>query len=149
VTRVLRYDFCYPMLVEGDPEFALLLTRAFVKAGVPRPHLRCESDGLRAIAALRSTTPAAASPMEAPPSFVVLDHPLPGKTGLEILEWMQSDRTMAKLPVFMLSSSENPAHVTRAFELRARSYFLKPAESHELEAIVEGVLAYWYRRSLQ
>jgi hypothetical protein len=35
----------------------------------------------------------------------------------------------------------------RALELRARSCFLKPPTFGELEAILEAVLAHWYRRS--
>jgi len=50
------------------------------------------------------------------------------------------------VPVFVLSSSETSEQVGRAFELRADSFFVKPAGLSELQNLVGGMLGYWYTR---
>jgi CheY-like chemotaxis protein len=141
-----RYHSCYPLVVEDDPAFRLLLSRAFERAGVPPGHVRMVGDGASAVVALQSANPDAVLRSGLPPSFVVLDHGLPGKSGLEVLEWIKERRALEGMPVFLLTSSERPEHVSRAFELRADSYYIKPPVFEELQKIVDGMLGFWHTR---
>lgn len=143
----MRYGFCYPMVVDDDAGYIAQLLQAFRNAGVPTEQIRTFSDGSAAVAALEAAARETRPPLKALPSFVLLDDALPGKSGLEILEWMQQTPSLTDLPVFMLSTSTKPGDMIRALELRARSCFLKPPTFGELEAILEAVLAHWYRRS--
>jgi DNA-binding response OmpR family regulator len=129
------------MLIEDDAAYAELLRRALEKAGVPRRQTRVLSDGEKAIKAFKDM-----SDETAPPSFLLLDQGLPGLSGLDVLTWLRGQRRLAALPVFMLSGNEVLTHVVSAFELKVQSYFIKPMDFSELQAIVEGILAYWYRR---
>lgn len=127
------------MLVDDDRDYVLLLGRCFEKIGVLRSQIRSCFDGEEAIKFL--------SPIKFIPSFVLLDIQMPRRTGLEVLEWMRSaPPQMAEVPIFMLTSSSEPGHVSRAFELGVRSYFIKPLEVDELEVVLEGILASWIGR---
>lgn len=135
----MKYGFCHPMLVEDDPAFAELMSKALASAGVPRGQVRTLIDGDQAVAELGAKD-------KSLPSFVLLDQTLPGKSGLEVLAWLRSVPRLRHLAVFMLSGSGQLEHGVRAFEIGVQSYFIKPSDYYELEAVVEGILAYWYRR---
>ena len=81
------------------------------------------------------------------PSFVLLDLKMPRRSGLEVLEWIRFTKPLATVPIFMLTSSDQPVDVARAFELGVGSYFLKPMEIPALEGILESILGYWKSRS--
>ena len=143
----MRYQACFPMLIDGDREFLALLRSAFQNAGVPTTQIRSYLDGASAIAGLMATSTHLRPPMKAPPSFILLDLELPGRSGLDVLEWVRATAPFQELPVFVLSASHSAPLITRALDLKIRSYFLKPEPFSELQAIVESMLAHWFRRS--
>ena len=104
-------------------------------------------DGEEAIQTLKTASPDASLHDGLPPSLVVLDVNLPKKSGLEILAWIRETPSLNDVPVFMLSSSDRDEDVTRAFELRTDSYYVKPKELSELQNVVEGMLGFWYSRT--
>lgn len=130
----MKYPDCYPLVVDDDPDFTFLLSMALERIGVPQSQITVCSDGEGAIGRLSASGEL--------PSFVMLDYQMPRRNGLEVLAWIRSKSSLASLPVFMLTSSLDPQHISRAFELGVGSYFIKPAESHALEAILEGMVVY-------
>ena len=72
---------CFPFVVEDDDDFALLVRRAFLKAGVPNGNVRRYRNGEGALADLVSVDVIR-------PSVLLLDMGLPGMTGL----WQVSGR---------------------------------------------------------
>lgn len=135
----VKYPDCHPLFVDDDIDFTLLLRRSLEKVGVPRSQIKSCLDGEEAISLL--------SRNGWMPSFVLLDLHMPRRSGLEVLEWIRSTPPLAALPVFMMTTSSNPEHVSRAFELGVGSYFIKPMEIHALEGVLEGIVAYWKSRS--
>jgi CheY-like chemotaxis protein len=129
----MRYKSCRPLVVEDDSDYRLLLLRAFAKAGVPGENVRATADGEEALGFLGSATEKDA------PSLVVLDLNLPGMSGLEILAWIRGSSRFPDVPAFLLTSSEEPEHVGRAYDLRTDSYFVKPREFHELSSCTVSV----------
>ena len=74
------------------------------------------------------------------PSLIVLDLGLPDITGFEILEWMAEWEWLAKIPVIVLTASEDPEHEQRAYALGARRYLRKPHDYGVLVDTVRGEL---------
>ena len=72
-----------------------------------------------------------------------MDVELPGKSGLEVLEWIRERPKFSRLPVVMLSCSTNPDHVNRAYQLGANSYLVKPTKFSALVELVAGLRRYW------
>ena len=78
---------------------------------------------------------------------IILDVNLPMKSGLDVLSWIRQYPSLKEIPVFMLSTSDHPDQIARAFELRTDSYFIKPADVNELQTVVEGMLGFWHSRT--
>jgi CheY-like chemotaxis protein len=135
-----KHPHCHPLLVDDDSNYMLLLARSFERIGVPPYQIRSCVDGDQAIKLLSGGGWI--------PSFVLLDLQMPQRSGLEVLEWIRSaPPPLAEVPVFMLTLSSEPDQVSRAFELRVRSYFIKPLDVHDLEVVLEGILADWIGRA--
>lgn len=120
--------------VEDDENDVFLVARAFRKAEVPCT-IHHVPDGQQAIDYL--------SGLEAglrPPKAMLLDLKLPGLNGFEVLAWTRAQPQFLELPVFVLSSSDQPQDMTRARELGANRYFVKTAGFAEvIEAAKELV----------
>jgi CheY-like chemotaxis protein len=131
------------LVVEDSPQDVALLRRAFEKAEVLSPLLSVSS-GDEAIAFL-SGDPALTdrSKGQEYPQLVLLDLKLPGKTGHEVLEWIRTTPGITRLPVIVLTTSNEESDVARAYELGANSYLVKPATFQELRHMVEAVWRYW------
>jgi CheY-like chemotaxis protein len=123
-----------PLLVEDDPAQALLMVRAFERAGIATS-LPVLTNGEDAIAYLQQP----GRPDIDFPTMILLDLDLPGKSGLDVLEWMRRTPSASKIPAVILSSSTNPDHVNRAYQLGAHSYLLKPTSFGSLVELVANL----------
>jgi CheY-like chemotaxis protein len=129
----MNYRHCFPFLVEDDDDFALLLRRAFLKAGVPEGNILRYRDGKSALAHLLSIDVVR-------PSALVLDIELPGMTGLSILERVRACERLRDLPAFVLSGRDDGHFIAAAQALGARGYWTKPLCNGTLHGIVDGIL---------
>jgi len=119
----------------------MLVNLAVRKAGASAV-LEVASDGEKAIAALEKSR-------QAPPACVLLDNHLPNISGLEVLAWIRSQPAFKRLPVVMLTSSELPSDINRAYDLGANSYFVKPRELNSLVALARAIKLYWLQTNTQ
>lgn len=62
---------------------------------------------------------------EEKPDLILLDIIMPKKGGFEVLEEMQKDREIAKIPVIVISNSGQPVEISRAIELGVKDYLIK------------------------
>jgi len=69
---------------------------------------------------------------------VLLDLNMPGVTGLDVLTELH--RRVKSPPVIVLSSSDDPATIRRAFALSAFDYQLKPVAATALLGAIERAL---------
>ena len=121
-------------LVEDDPDHALLIRRALRQADQPA-EVTVFTDGEAALAALRGAADT--------PDLILLDINMPGLSGLELLAQVKADAELRCIPVVMLTSSELPADVARAYALGASGYISKPSYQHDLRAVLGNTLLYW------
>jgi DNA-binding response OmpR family regulator len=73
----------------------------------------------------------------------LLDLKLSLVNGFDVLEWMRKERKLRRVPVIVLSSSNRPADVKRAYELGANSFLVKPVAFEALLDLVKGINHYW------
>jgi len=131
-----------PLVVEDDPDQALLMIRAFQKAEIHAP-LPILKSGEEAIAYLSASAPFGDRDRFYLPTLLILDCNLPGKSGLQVLEWIKTQPHLDQLPVVMLSSSSDPHQVSRAYNLGAKSYLVKPPGFKALVDIVSELARRW------
>lgn len=124
------------LLVEDNPGDVTLMNYAIGKLGITS---RCHhvSDGDQAIRFLRQLAPFADMPK---PGLILLDLNLPRLSGRQVLEVIRSDASLAKIPVFLLSSSEFFEDVDGLMTRHATGYFTKPTRFKEYEEIFKKII---------
>lgn len=129
------------LVAEDNPDEALLLQRAFKKAGLQvRIHL-CE-DGGEASAYLLGKDEFADRLKFPYPRMLITDLKMPRCDGFELLERARGQELVPKV---VMSASGEERDVSRAYKLGANCYFMKPATFEELVAIVKGLGEFWGR----
>lgn len=130
------------LLVEDDINDALLLRRAFAKAGVVNTIVQLE-DGDSAVAYLDGAGEYADREYYPLPCLILLDLKLPRRSGLEVLEWMRAQPGLRRIPVVVLTSSQQSRDINRAYDLGANSYLVKPVGFDTLLEMAQALNLYW------
>jgi CheY-like chemotaxis protein len=130
------------LLADDDPSLAMLLERAFKKASLPHS-IQVITDGDAAVAYLSHEGKYADKTMYPAPALLILDLGLPRRSGFEVLDWLRSQECLRRLPVIVLTSSQEASDVNRAYEHGANSYLLKPIGADGLMDLVQNVNHYW------
>lgn len=124
------------LLVEDNPDDAELALRA-LEASVNLP-IRLARDGQEALDVLFG--PSSPGPV---PALVLLDLMLPKVDGFEVLRRIRASPQMSEMIVVVLSSSDTPEDIHRAYTLGANSYVQKPVEFSEYRETLQLVGHYW------
>jgi DNA-binding NarL/FixJ family response regulator len=141
VRKAPRLTFI-PLVIEGYPEMALRTVRALQKADVfaPLPVLRTREEGVAFLSNLLQ--PATQGPRIVP-SILLLDGDLENDAALDLLKWVRSNASFSHLPVILFGSSADAARISRAYELGANSYILKPADFDSQVQALASLKMYW------
>lgn len=122
------------LLAEDDEGHALLVKRNLARAGFANEIVHV-SDGQQALDYVRregafSNRPVAAS------LLLVLDINMPCLDGVQVLQRIKDNERTAKIPVIMLTTTDDPREVQRCYELGCSVYITKPVEyEHFVEAV--------------
>ena len=128
--------------MEDSEDDVFFMKRAISKAAIANPLFVVE-DGQQAIDYLSGTEPFSDRKAFPVPGLIIMDLKLPKKMGLEVLEWLRKDERLRRMVVVILTSSQEPNDLRRAYDLGANSFLVKPAKSERLEAMVRAVKDYW------
>jgi CheY-like chemotaxis protein len=130
------------LLVEDDPNDVLLVQRACRKAKVEHP-LQVVGDGEAAVAYLAGQNAFTDRERYPLPGLILLDLKLPRKSGLEVLAWLREQPKLRRLPVVVLTSSNETSDINQAYDLGANSYLVKPVAFDNLEDLLRMISRYW------
>src|SRR5215470_8505875 len=130
------------LIAEDDPSDVFLLKRAFQLAQVPAT-LHFVRDGQEAIDYLEGENDYKDRQAHPLPDLLLLDLKMPKLNGFDVLSWLRRQPGLKRLLVTVLTSSDQPQDINRAYDLGANSYLLKPHSSHELSDLVKRVQKYW------
>ncbi len=122
------------VLAEDDEGHANLVQRNLKRAGIVNEvvHLK---DGQEALDYLRCEGPYKGRIPDGP-LLVLLDINMPRVDGIEVLRQLKSQERTAKLPIIMLTTTDNPHEVARCYQLGCGVYVTKPVVYEEfVEAI--------------
>ena len=132
------------LVAEDNPDEAILLQRAFKKAGIEVRIYFC-GDGNEATEYLRGEKEFADRGKFPFPKMVITDLKMPRCDGFELLERMRAEAECAVFPRVVLSASGEEKDVQRAFDKGANCYLMKPARFEELVAQVQALFSFWPR----
>lgn len=127
------------LIVENDPGMARATYEAFRMAGQDH-QVQILPDGDEALAYLRRTAPHASAPH---PDLICLDLDLPRTSGLDVLKELKRDPKLRLTPVLVVSGSENPDEVRRAYELHASCFIRKPNDLDQLLRFIQVCFEFW------
>jgi two-component system response regulator len=123
------------VLVAEDNEDDLYLSkRVLLKAGVT--DIVHVWDGMEAMDYLAARGAYAESALHPRPDVVLLDLKMPHATGHEVLEWLGTQPGLKGIPVYVLTSSDEPRDRLRAEQAGAHGYLVKPLSSEQVVKII-------------
>jgi CheY-like chemotaxis protein len=118
------------------------MRRAIKTAGIENRVLVVE-DGQTAIEYLGGQGVFSDRHMHPLPGIILLDLKLPRVSGLEVLEWIRKNPGTRSVVVIILTSSNQPSDMKKAYQLGANSFVVKPGGFEELQDFAKGFKAYW------
>jgi CheY-like chemotaxis protein len=123
------------LLVEDDENDVFFFRRALSKVGLDLP-FRLVTDGEQAMQYLNGDGKYSDRTAHPLPDIIFLDLKLPYLSGIEVLEYIQKQPALGKIDVIVLTSSPEERDRSRAFELGAKEYLVKPAAPKTLQQIL-------------
>jgi CheY-like chemotaxis protein len=132
------------LLAKDNETDALLVRRAMNIAGI-KAKLQIVRDGQEAVDYLAGTNSYSDRQLHPFPKLMLLDLDMPRLNGFEVLKIVRGDLHFTRLPVIVLTSSENPSDIRRAYDLGATSYFRKPNNIEGLDEMIHVLHAYWLK----
>jgi CheY-like chemotaxis protein len=122
------------VLVEDDPGHARLIERNLRRAHITND-LVVLRDGQEAVEYFfpEGEDGAAGRVM---PLLVLLDLNLPGVDGYQVLARLKTDERTKRIPVIILTTTDDPRDIARCYDLGCNVYIIKPVEYEQFaEAI--------------
>jgi CheY-like chemotaxis protein len=114
------------VLVEDDEGHATLVRRGLRRAGLTADpvHLR---DGQEVLDYMYFRGPWTDRPTHAALAMI-LDLNMPRVGGIDVLRRLKEDDEVAHVPVFVLTTTDNPIEINRCYELGAAACLVKPVD---------------------
>jgi|SRR5271157_930768 len=130
------------LLVEDNPDDVDLTVRAFQKNQIDN-QIVIARDGQEALDYLFANRVHGADTTATIPKVVLLDLKLPKVDGIGVLRRLRTDERTRRLPVVMLTSSNQEEDLIATYDLGANSFVRKPTNFCDLvEAI--GILGHYW-----
>ena len=113
------------LLIEDEEIIIELLQRKLTMEGYEVFIARDGEEGLKAM-------------REVKPDLILLDIIMPKMGGFEVMEEIQKDKTLAKIPVIVISNSGQPVEIDKAQKLGAKDWLIKT--EFDPQEVVEKVV---------
>lgn len=127
------------LMVEDNPADVRLTREAFKDAKVLN-NIHVTYDGEEAMSFLRREGKYADAPC---PDIILLDLNLPKKDGREVLAEIKKDPDLKRIPVVVLTTSDDEKDIFRAYDLHVNAYVKKPVDLDQFMRIVEVIENFW------
>ena len=122
------------LLVEDDEVDVLNVRRAFRKKGFSQ-HLHLAENGLEALKILDDQ-----ENLEPYPDLILLDLNMPKMDGFEFLRRRLNEEHLRDIDVYVMSTSSAETDISKAMELGAKGYLVKPLYTDRFADELEKVL---------
>jgi two-component system, chemotaxis family, response regulator Rcp1 len=127
------------LLVEDNPG-DVRLTREALKESKIRNNLSIVRDGVEAMAFLRREGDFPNAPR---PDIILLDLNLPRKDGREVLHEIKEDDKLKRIPVVILTTSDDEHDILESYNLHANCYITKPVDLNRFVTIIKNIEDFW------
>jgi CheY-like chemotaxis protein len=123
------------LVAEDDAGHARLIEKNLARAGLHNPILRFEN-GQRVLDFFFGG--GAGSPRRPDtPYLLLLDIRMPQVDGIEVLRRLKADAELRKMPIIMLTTTDDPREVERCHQLGCSHYLVKPVDYEKFAEVVQ------------
>lgn len=130
------------LLVEDNADDVELTLHAFRSSRVAND-IVVARDGESALSYLFGTGPYAGRDVRELPALVLLDLKLPGIGGIDVLRALRARAETRRVPVVVLTTSDEKADVAGCYDLGVNSYIRKPVAFDAFNDVVNQLGLYW------
>lgn len=125
------------LLVEDSAADAKLIHYFAERANISQP-IEHVTSGNDAMARLEASSPL--------PGLVLLDINMPTMNSHDLLTLIRNhhDPDIARVPIVVLTTSNNPDEVRQAYSEGANSYVVKPDDAQHFQGVLTSVVDYWF-----
>lgn len=128
------------LLVDDDDVDVMIVQRAFQKNNITN-RLYVAANGVEALSMLRN----GGKPPLIPPTrrLILLDLNMPKMGGIEFLRELRADPDLRKIPVIVLTTSNEEKDKLEAYNLNVAGYIVKPVTFTKFVEVMATVNKYW------
>jgi len=130
------------LLVDDSADDVELTIRAFQRNGIANEVI-VASDGEEALEFLFATGKFKDRQPADNPTLVLLDLKLPKLMGLDVLKQIRADERTRRLPVVVLTSSNEDCDISQSYDLGANSFVRKPVDFSQFVEAARQLGRYW------
>ena len=123
------------LLVEDDQVDKMTVVRALKEIHVTNPLVHREN-GEDAVNYLQD-------PASDRPCIILLDLNMPIMNGIEFLKTIKNDGNLKRIPVVVLTTSEEQQDKVNSFDLGVAGYMAKPVDYRQFVEVMRSIDAYW------
>jgi CheY-like chemotaxis protein len=127
------------LLVDDSPA-DVRLTHESLKEGTIRNSLYVVNDGEQALDFLKRRGQYDSAIR---PDIILLDLNLPRKSGHEILREIKEDETLRRIPVLVLTTSDDKHDIAKSYDLHANCYITKPPGLQGFGEMIHQIENFW------
>lgn len=131
------------LVIEDSPDDFYATQRGLTLAGLANPIRQCEN-GEDALDFLHGSGPYSGDPTVSRPCVILLDLNLPGIDGAEVLKRIKANQDFKRIPVIVLTTSDDPNDVDTAYENGAASFIRKPVDLDEFLGALKRLKEFWF-----
>lgn len=117
------------LLVEDEEAHARLIERNLKRAGVRNPLLWVDG-GQKALDLLYGAD-GTGNPDRPDPILLLLDLNMPGVNGYQVLKTLKTHDDLHKIPVIILTTTDDQREIDHAYDMGANAYITKPVELND------------------
>jgi two-component system response regulator len=128
------------LLVEDNPADVRLVREALKESKILNS-LSVVEDGVEAMDFLRKKGKYASSPR---PHLILLDLNLPRKNGREVLAEVKSDEKLKRIPVVIMTVSDDEKDILLTYNSHANCYIKKPLNFDQFNKMVHSIENFWF-----
>lgn len=134
------------LLAEDDEGHATLVRRNLRRAGLQHDpvHLR---DGQEVLDYIHHRGPWTGRPTHASMALI-LDLNMPRLGGMQVLQRLKTHEGFGRIPVFVLTTTDNPAELDRCYALGAAACLVKPVEYGAFSTMIQRLAEFLMSVSL-
>lgn len=130
------------LLVEDDPDDIELIKEAFKAANIVN-NIIVLRDGQEALDYLFHKGDYTDVKKSEMPGLILLDIKMPKVDGIEVLKKIKKDRKLKRIPVVMLTTSQDNQDILESYDNHANSYIEKPVHFDDFIKVIKEIGLYW------